>query len=250
MKYGRLVEHVARFGVDLAASLGLTNGQLLYLSRCLLDDMRTHGALSRPMLVYHPANPNCPEEFRVYAEWERRLKKPQGYPCAADGQALGISTPLRSPRASASRTHGGEAIADDHLGFIGCSSTSSAGWPAARATSRRLTCFASSPSCEKERSSARASCSDFKRRASSSRSTGTPSSLSSSRQQIADGAPSAMCGCRGPRLGRPAARAMVSWRRGRMRTCKPTGTFSESSPRASSRSTRGAHSAGARRRAD
>ena len=37
------------------------------------------------MLRYHPANVVCPESIRQ-AEWERRMKQPQGYPVTAGGE--------------------------------------------------------------------------------------------------------------------------------------------------------------------
>src|SRR5262249_55542330 len=80
---------VAKLGGDLATALGLTIGQLSYLARCLLDEMRSHGALSRPLLTFHPAGTECPDDFKSAPEWERRLKRPQGYPCAPDGKPVG-----------------------------------------------------------------------------------------------------------------------------------------------------------------
>lgn len=79
IRYEKLDELVAAKGGSLAKSLGVTTSQLAHVARCLLDEMRVQGALSRPMLTYHPLNPNCPEDVRE-AEWERRLAKPRGYP--------------------------------------------------------------------------------------------------------------------------------------------------------------------------
>lgn len=89
VRYGELNRYIADAGQELATELGLSTGQLEYVCRCLLDDMRVHGALSRPLLTYHPASPQCPEQFKIAAEWERRLKRPNGYACTPDGRALG-----------------------------------------------------------------------------------------------------------------------------------------------------------------
>lgn len=84
VRYGRLEGACRTFGAGMAASLGLTPDQLFYLGRCLLDEMRTRGALSRPMLTRHPRTPNYPAAF-VQAEWQRRFVQPQGFPCDASG---------------------------------------------------------------------------------------------------------------------------------------------------------------------
>jgi hypothetical protein len=86
VRYQLLDRWVANEGPGLARRLGLATGQLLHLSRCLLDEMRIRGALSRPMLGHHPAGARCPEEFKQpSADWERRVKTPQGYPCTSAG---------------------------------------------------------------------------------------------------------------------------------------------------------------------
>lgn len=77
VSYEKLEELVVAEGVALAARLGITTSQLVYVSRCLLDEMRVRGLLSRPMLAYHPMNPNCPEEIKT-ADWDRRVKRPSG----------------------------------------------------------------------------------------------------------------------------------------------------------------------------
>ncbi len=86
VRYEHLEAHVARNGADLGSALGLAPGQLAFVCRCLLDEMRRRTALSRPMLRYHPGNPSCPEEFRGPADWERRIKNPAGYACDEHGQ--------------------------------------------------------------------------------------------------------------------------------------------------------------------
>lgn len=87
VRYEHLDAHVEKNGEELAATLGLTTAQLAFVGRCLLDEMRRRTALSRPMLCYHPGNPNCPEEFRG-ADWERRIKSPSGYACDEQGRPL------------------------------------------------------------------------------------------------------------------------------------------------------------------
>jgi Zn finger protein HypA/HybF involved in hydrogenase expression len=42
--------------------------------------------LSRPMLRFHASSPNCPDEFKGAADWERRIKHPNGYVCDEDGR--------------------------------------------------------------------------------------------------------------------------------------------------------------------
>ena len=78
--------YVADKGKALAAELGLKPAQLAYLCRCVLDEMRRRGALSRPMLSYHPSHPACPEPFGAPVDWERKMKQPVGYGCSADGK--------------------------------------------------------------------------------------------------------------------------------------------------------------------
>jgi hypothetical protein len=81
VRYANLDRYIEQRGADLANELGVSLAQLLHLCRCLLDEMRVRHALSRPLLCYHPANPSCPEEFRIAADWERRIKSPNGYAC-------------------------------------------------------------------------------------------------------------------------------------------------------------------------
>lgn len=87
IRYEHLNRYTANEGGALASQLGVTTGQLAYICRCLLDEMRRRSALSRPMLAYHPANPNTPEETRA-ADWERKISRPAGYACEADGSPL------------------------------------------------------------------------------------------------------------------------------------------------------------------
>lgn len=88
VRYDQLEDYVRDDGATLAAKLGISTAQLVHLARCLLDEMRRRGALSREMLAYHPLNPNCPEEFRANADWERRVKSPSGYACTREGRPL------------------------------------------------------------------------------------------------------------------------------------------------------------------
>lgn len=89
VRYDKLQQWIEAKGGELAARLGISTGQLFHLCRSLLDEMRIRGALSRPMLSYHPANPSCPDEFGRSADWERKLKQPMGYPCDDDGAPAG-----------------------------------------------------------------------------------------------------------------------------------------------------------------
>ena len=88
VRYEHLDAHIAKNGGGLAAALGVTPAQLAFICRCLLDEMRRRGPLSRPLLCYHPGNPSCPDEFRGSADWERRIKNPTGYACDAQGNPL------------------------------------------------------------------------------------------------------------------------------------------------------------------
>ncbi len=89
VRYEHLETYCAKSGAALAASLGITTSQLAYVSRCLVDEIRRRGALSRPLLSHHPQNPSCPDEVRTAADWERRVKTPRGYACTTSGDPLG-----------------------------------------------------------------------------------------------------------------------------------------------------------------
>lgn len=78
IKYHRLDEYVQTQGADIARYLGVSQEHLEYICRCLLDEIRTRGCLNRELLRYHPAHPSCPK-YTLAAEWERRIKQPQGY---------------------------------------------------------------------------------------------------------------------------------------------------------------------------
>jgi replicative superfamily II helicase/very-short-patch-repair endonuclease len=80
VRYQHLEQYLEERGGALASDLGLSLPQLVHLARCLLDEMRRRGALSRPLLRYHPINPSAPEGLRA-ADWERRANAPNGYAC-------------------------------------------------------------------------------------------------------------------------------------------------------------------------
>ncbi len=87
VRYHRLDEYIGARGADLAAELGVSTEALEYICRCLLDEMRVRGALSREMLRYHPSHPSCPA-YMAAAEWERRVKQRSGYAAAQNGDPL------------------------------------------------------------------------------------------------------------------------------------------------------------------
>lgn len=87
IEYERLDEYVQQCGGAIAKQLGISLEQLEYICRCLLDEIRTRGCLSRDLLRYHPSHPSCPDYIRA-ADWERRMKQPSGYAASKDGQPL------------------------------------------------------------------------------------------------------------------------------------------------------------------
>jgi len=89
VRYEHLDAYVAEQGQTLADTLGITTHQLRFLSRCLLEEMRRRSAISRPMICFHPGSPNCSEEFKTPADWERRIKTPFGYACDPEGNPVG-----------------------------------------------------------------------------------------------------------------------------------------------------------------
>jgi hypothetical protein len=96
LKYHRLDEYVKARGAGLAHSLGIQPDELEHLCRVLLDEIRTRGALSRPMLQFNPAHVACPQAFKL-AEWERQLRSPQGYPLTAQGEIATNTDPATLP---------------------------------------------------------------------------------------------------------------------------------------------------------
>lgn len=85
--YDRLGEYVQKRGGELAAQLGISTDQLVHLCRCVLDEVRVRGCLSRPMLQVHPSHTAFPIEFRM-AQWERRIRGPAGYAATPEGKPV------------------------------------------------------------------------------------------------------------------------------------------------------------------
>jgi len=83
VRYTDLGAYVKERGEALCQQFGISAEQLEHICRCVLDEMRTHSAFSRPMLRYHPSYVGCPEALKA-GEWERSVKSPAGY--ASDGQ--------------------------------------------------------------------------------------------------------------------------------------------------------------------
>ncbi|MEI6778901.1 MAG: helicase-related protein, partial [Chloroflexales bacterium] len=111
VSYDRLDAYAARDGEALCTALGLHSpDELAYLCRCVLDEIRVRGCLSRPMLRYHPQHPSCPASVRT-AEWERRVTQPGGYALGRDGRptasldrtdvpaGVRLNNPWRRPKA-------------------------------------------------------------------------------------------------------------------------------------------------------
>lgn len=88
VSYHRLDEYLKARGSSLANMFGISIDQFFYLSRCLLDEMRTKGSLSRPLLQFHPSNARFPANLKA-ATWERRMKHPSGYACDENGNPVG-----------------------------------------------------------------------------------------------------------------------------------------------------------------
>lgn len=85
--YSGLGEYVKQRGTALCQQLSITAEQLEHICRCVLDDMRTHSAFSRPMLRYHPSYVGCPETLKA-GDWERSVKSPAGYACDGQGNPV------------------------------------------------------------------------------------------------------------------------------------------------------------------
>ncbi len=83
--YHQLGEYVQQMGTDLARVWNVDLIALEHICRIVLDEIRTRGALSRPMLQFHPAFTACPS-WMAAAEWERQIKQPAGYPLTAQGE--------------------------------------------------------------------------------------------------------------------------------------------------------------------
>lgn len=89
VRYSELDEHIRERGGALAHQLGVSTDQLVHVCRCVLDDMRTHSALSRQLLQYHPSFVGYPETLRA-SEWERSVKAPAGYMCDREGRPTNL----------------------------------------------------------------------------------------------------------------------------------------------------------------
>lgn len=85
IRYHRLDEYVAAQGENLMQTLGVSAEALEYICRVILDNIRTYGAVSRPLLRYHPAFIACPQQFQA-AEWERRIRQPGGFALTPGGE--------------------------------------------------------------------------------------------------------------------------------------------------------------------
>ena len=88
IRYEGLGKYVIEHGRDLADSLGISPKNLHYTCQCLLDEMRVRSALSRDLLRYYPFHPSFPSYLKD-AKWERKIKRPTGYPCTVDGVPIG-----------------------------------------------------------------------------------------------------------------------------------------------------------------
>lgn len=96
IRYNFLDEYVREHGADISRMLGVNAEQLEYLCRVFLDEMRARGALSRPLLRYNPAYVSFPEHLMA-AEWERRVKLPQGYAYNPGSGAITYNDSARIP---------------------------------------------------------------------------------------------------------------------------------------------------------
>ena len=85
--YNRLDEYVRQCGTLIAQALGIKPDEVEYVCRIVLDHLRARGALSRPMLRYHPLHTSCPRHFQA-AEWERRVKQPKGLALGPNDQIV------------------------------------------------------------------------------------------------------------------------------------------------------------------
>lgn len=87
VKYERIEEYIQQFGEGLSQKLKISKEELTYVCRCLLDEIRIRGCLSRDLLRYHPTNPRTPG-FVQAAQWERRVKAPRGYALSPEGNPI------------------------------------------------------------------------------------------------------------------------------------------------------------------
>lgn len=87
IQYEGLNDYVQSNGLPLADSLRIDLAALHHICRCILDEIRIRGCVSRPMLCYHADHPACPAYVRS-ALWERRVKQPQGFACTEGGDVV------------------------------------------------------------------------------------------------------------------------------------------------------------------
>ena len=85
--YQGIEEFLAARGGALANQIGVSGSQLALLARACLDVMRRRAAINREMLVIHPLSPRSPDWVPA-AQWERRVKQPQGFACDTAGHPM------------------------------------------------------------------------------------------------------------------------------------------------------------------
>ncbi|MEA5540355.1 DEAD/DEAH box helicase [Limnoraphis robusta Tam1] len=86
--YDELEDYIQEQGASLAQSLGVELNQLYYLCTCILNEIRIRGCVSRELLRYHPDSVRIPEYLKK-ANWERRVRSPQGFALSATGEPVG-----------------------------------------------------------------------------------------------------------------------------------------------------------------
>jgi hypothetical protein len=96
VRYCDLAEYIKQRGEPLFQRFGISSQQLEHVCRCVLDEIRTHSALSRPVLRYHPASVSCPETLKA-GQWERSVKSPAGYACNKEGIPVAWIDPATVP---------------------------------------------------------------------------------------------------------------------------------------------------------
>ncbi|RMF01045.1 MAG: DEAD/DEAH box helicase [Alphaproteobacteria bacterium] len=96
VQYAGLDEWIREGGDELCARLGLTPDQFQHVCRCVLDEMRTNSALTRPIMRYHPAYVGAPAALAA-CEWERSVKSPAGYTCDRQGLPIARLDPDEVP---------------------------------------------------------------------------------------------------------------------------------------------------------
>ena len=101
--YHRLGEYVQAMGQTLAGGLGISLDAAEYLCVMLLDEIPgCAGPFRGKCSVTTRRNSSCPEHSKL-AEWERKIKTPQGYAAGAGGHLSSIGWPPRSARGQMSQ---------------------------------------------------------------------------------------------------------------------------------------------------